>query len=133
MHSLATMTGVPREHPGDLVLCSANGGYVTKHAIGLYSTEPPAAARSATPTCRTRSTASRRRQVVGDYRGPATVESYTVMHGPEGPEVALVTALTPAGQRVLANSRDAATMASFMAEEPIGRAAEVTADGTLAV
>ena len=55
------------------------------------------------------------------------------MHGAEGPEVALVTALTPAGQRVLATSRDAATMASFMADEPIGRAAEIAPDGTLAV
>ena len=132
MHSLATMVGVAREHPGDLVLCSANGGYVTKHAIGLYSSEPPpqpfrhADVQDEVDRFPTR-------QAVGDYQGPATVESYTVMHGAEGPEVALVTALTPAGQRVLANSRDADTMASFMAEEPIGRAAEVTADGTLAV
>ena len=35
------MTAVAREHPGDLVLVSANGGFVTKHAIGLYATEPP--------------------------------------------------------------------------------------------
>ena len=73
------------------------------------------------------------RQVDGDYRGPATIEAYTVMHGAEGPEVALVTALTPGGQRVLATNRDAATMASFMADEPIGRAAEIAPDGTLAV
>ena len=40
------------------------------------------------------------------------------MHGADGPEVALVTALTPAGRRVLATTEDAAAMTSFMADEP---------------
>ena len=132
MHSLATMTAVAREHPGDLVLVSANGGFVTKHAIGLYATEPPSRPfRHADVQDEVDRFPSR--QVDGDYRGPATIEAYTVMHGAEGPEVALVTALTPGGRRVLATSRDAATMASFMADEPIGRAAEIAPDGTLAV
>ena len=132
MHSLATMTAVAREHPGDLVLVSANGGFVTKHAIGLYATEPPSRPfRHADVQDEVDRFPSR--QVDGDYRGPATIEAYTVMHGAEGPEVALVTALTPGGQRVLATSRDAATMTSFMADEPIGRAAEIAPDGTLAV
>jgi len=109
------------------------GKHFTNPAVNwLYSSEPPPQPfRHADVQDEVDRFPTRR--AVGDYQGPATVESYTVMHGAEGPEVALVTALTPAGQRVLANSRDADTMASFMAEEPIGRAAEVTADGTLAV
>ena len=119
MHSLATMTAVAREHPGDLVLVSANGGFVTKHAIGLYATEPPSRPfRHA--DVQDEVDRFPRRQVDGDYGGPATIEAYTVMHGADGPEVALVTALTPAGRRVLATTRDAATMTSFMADEPIG-------------
>ena len=39
MHSIATMVDVARQHPGELCLCSANGGFVTKHAIGLYTTD----------------------------------------------------------------------------------------------
>jgi hypothetical protein len=61
------------------------------------------------------------------------VEAYTVMHGHEGPEVALVTALTPDGDRVLGTTRDATTMASFMEAEPIGRPAEVGAEALIEV
>ena len=41
-HSIATMVGLLRADPGALGLVTANGGYVTKHTLGLYSTEPPA-------------------------------------------------------------------------------------------
>ncbi|MEA3056571.1 MAG: acetyl-CoA C-acetyltransferase, partial [Actinomycetota bacterium] len=40
-HSIATMAGVVRNDPGSYGFCSANGGYTTKHAMGVYSTTPP--------------------------------------------------------------------------------------------
>ena len=100
-HSIATMASVLREHPGDVGLVTANGGFVTKHAFGVYSTEPPASGfrwdkpqadidASFTPT------------PVADaaYEGPITVEAYTVMHDREGaPELGIVAARTPAGER----------------------------------
>ena len=42
MHSIATMVDALRDDPGTTGLVWANGGYLTKHAFGLYSTEPPA-------------------------------------------------------------------------------------------
>ena len=127
MHSIATMAGVLRSHPGDIGLCSANGGYVTKHAIGLYSTTPPAQPFrhrdvqdevDRVPT----------RELDPGYRGPATVESYTVMHDHEGPQVAIAAVLSPSGTRNWARSRDVAAMASMMTDEPIGRAVDVHGD-----
>lgn len=41
-HSIGRMVELLRESPGEYGLCTALGWYVTKHAIGLYSTEPPA-------------------------------------------------------------------------------------------
>ena len=120
MHSIASMAQVLREHPGELGLCSANGGYVTKHAMGLYSTEPPAggfrhedvqAEVDRAPT----------REVTGEHVGPATIEGYTVMHDHNGPNVALIAALTPQGVRTFARSTDPATMATLVAEEAVGR------------
>ncbi len=120
MHSIASMAQVLREHPGEIGLCSANGGYVTKHAMGLYSTEPPAggfrhedvqAEVDRAPT----------RQVTGDHVGPATIEGYAVMHDHNGPNVALIAALTPQGVRTFARSSDPATMATLVAEEAVGR------------
>ena len=43
MHAIATVVGDLREQPGEHGLVWANGGYVTKHAFGVYGTEPPAA------------------------------------------------------------------------------------------
>jgi acetyl-CoA C-acetyltransferase len=130
MHSIATMTGVLREHLGDLGLCSANGGYVTKHAIGLYSTEPPPQPfRHADVQDEVDRFPSR--EVAPGYEGPATLESYTVMHGHEGPEVALLAALTPDGRRILGRNRDQSTMAGLMRDEPIGRPAQAGADGVI--
>jgi acetyl-CoA C-acetyltransferase len=73
------------------------------------------------------------RQVAADYTGPATVEAYTVMHGHDGPEIALLTALTPDGRRVLGANRDPSTMASFMEDEPIGRPADVGPEALIEV
>src|SRR3954447_1425464 len=42
-HSIATMVGVLRDDPGSIGLVSASGGFLTKHAFGVYSTSPPPA------------------------------------------------------------------------------------------
>ena len=42
MHAIATVTKDLREQPGEKGLVWANGGYATKHAFGVYGTEPPA-------------------------------------------------------------------------------------------
>jgi acetyl-CoA C-acetyltransferase len=132
MHSIATMTGVLREHPGELGLCSANGGYVTKHAIGLYSTEPPPRPFGHADVQEEVDRAPRR-EAVDDYTGPATLESYTVMHGHDGPEVALVSALTPQGQRVLGSNRDGGVMRALMEREHIGKPVEVRPEAAIEV
>ena len=130
MHGIATMAEVLRSHPADLGLVTANGGFVTKHAIGLYSTEPPS-----TPF-RHRDVQDEvdcfpTRDVLANYSGPVTIEAYTVMYGHEGAERALVAALTPTGERVLTSSNDAALMAAMTTVEHIGRAAEVDPSATV--
>jgi hypothetical protein len=42
MHSVATMAELLVANPGRRGLITANGGYLTKHSFGVYSTEPPA-------------------------------------------------------------------------------------------
>lgn len=123
-HGIAAMADVLRADPGAIGLNSANGGFITKHALGIYSTEPPpqpfqhADVQDQVDRFPTR-------EVAEDHVGRATVESYTVMHGHEGPEVALIAALTPDGRRTWARSTDPATMASMMQAEAVGRAAEI--------
>ena len=129
-HSIAAMIETLRANPGDVGLVSANGGFLTKHAIGLYSTNPSATPYQAAdvqdvvdqvaPT-----------DVDPDYAGPATVEAYTVMHNSEGPEVGLCAVRTPAGARTWGRVTDMAAASSMMVEEAIGRDGNLAADGVL--
>jgi acetyl-CoA C-acetyltransferase len=131
MHGIATMHGLLRDDPDALGLCTANGGYTTKHAFGVYGARPPAAgfrhddlqaAVDALP----------RREEAGDHTGAVTVESYTVMHDRSGqPETALLAVLTPDGRRGFGSSTDADTRAELLAVSGVGRAAQLGADGSV--
>jgi len=120
-HSIATMADVLRDDPGSLGLVSANGGFITKHSFGVYSTRPPA-----TPfrweNCQAAVDALPARAFTVDHDGAATIEAYTVMHGRHGAEVALAACLTPDGVRTWARSDDPDTMAAMQVDEFVGRA-----------
>jgi acetyl-CoA C-acetyltransferase len=126
-HSVAAMTGVLRSDPGSRGLVTAVGGFLSKHAMGVYSTDPPSGPfvwEDATPGGATRA-------VAAAAEGPATVEAYTVMHSREGPEVALFACLLPDGRRAWAHSSDPAVMKGGTTEELIGRPARL--DGSRSV
>ncbi len=129
-HSIATMIGVLRNDPGAVGLVSANGGFLTKHAIGLYSTEAPDTPfRSAdvqdlvdaVPTT----------AAAPDHTGSVTVEAYTVMHGSDGPEVGLCALRTPDGRRTWGRVTEASAASEMTTVDVIGRTGTVDAEGTL--
>lgn len=129
-HSIATMIDVLREDAGAIGLVSANGGFLTKHAIGLYSTAPPAHAFSSAnvqdEVDQVPST-----PVAKDHVGPVTIEAYTVMHTAEGPEAGLCALKTPAGARTWGRVTDVAVAEQMTREEAIGRTGDLDADGVL--
>lgn len=133
-HGIATMVDRLRAEPGAIGLCTANGGLTTKHALGLYSTEPPAQPFARLVT-QDEADAAPRRDVVGDdHEGPITVEAYTVMHGRDGTrEVGFVAGLLADGRRTWCSSNDADLLATLVAEECCGRSAHRRADGTVAL
>jgi hypothetical protein len=53
------------------------------------------------------------------------------MHGHEGPELGLVTALLDDGRRTMANTRDQATMAELVANDCCGRPVAIDAGATV--
>lgn len=129
MHSIATTTGLLRDDPDAVGLCTANGGYTTKHSFGVYRGRPPAggfraedlqAAVDETPS----------RPAADDYAGPVTVETYTVMHDRGGePETGLFAMLTPEGGRTWGSTHDRATLDEMVATEVVGRGAQLDAEG----
>jgi acetyl-CoA C-acetyltransferase len=132
MHSIATMVEVLRADSGSKGLVTANGGYLAKHAFGVYSTEPPRGPfRHESPQQRV--DALPRREVSIDHRGTATIESYTVMYGLAGAEVGHAACLLEDGRRTWANTRDAETMDAMTREELCGRPVEIDGRGSFAL
>jgi acetyl-CoA C-acetyltransferase len=124
MHSVARAVELLREQREARCLITANGGYLTKHAFGVYSAQPPAkpfqhqdvqAEVDATPS----------REVALAFDGDATVESYTVMYGPEGPAMGHVVCRLPDGRRAWANCEDPGTLDSMTREEFCGKPVRV--------
>ena len=129
--AIAAMVNRIREQPG-IGLVHANGGYVTKHAFGIYSDQPGdhfmnlnvAGEASSLP----------RRQTDPGFSGEATVEAYSVVHGREGvPTHALVALRTGTGARIWGTTRDVGTLHAMLVEEHIGRNAELSPDGTVSL
>ncbi|HET9610421.1 MAG TPA: acetyl-CoA acetyltransferase [Acidimicrobiales bacterium] len=135
-HAIAAMVGVLRDDPGALGLVTANGGYITKHALGLYSTEPPPAGFRWADVQHEVDRLPRREvcESVDDTgAGTATVESWVVPHGRDGgPERVLASCLLDDGRRAWAFSDDEATVAEMRSgAEQIGRAVKVDPAGAL--
>jgi acetyl-CoA C-acetyltransferase len=135
MHAIATVMRELREAPGTNGLVWANGGYTTKHAFGVYSTNPPAAEfRHAYPQAEIDAMPRRELALPADAVGSATVEAYTVMHDRDGnPEEVLCTALLADGRRAWGSSKDATLAAAFCDGEWVGRTVTLDASGTVHV
>lgn len=129
-HSIATMAELLASGPAKLGLITANGGYLTKHAFGVYGTEPPAngfrwenvqSAVDAEPTT----------PVHVEWSGTGTVETWTTPFTREGaPEKAFVAVRTPDGARTLAVVTDADQARVSVEEDIAGAAIDVNADGS---
>ena len=135
-HSLAAMVGVLRADPGSLGLVSANGGYLTKHVLGLYSTSPPPSGAFRSASVQAEVDALPARELCEDV-GPSgvsgVVESWAVTHDRSGaPERAIATVLLDDARRAWADSTAADTLAELVSgAEQIGRAVKITPSGTL--
>ncbi len=129
MHSIATMMDVLRNKRGKFGLLNANGWFVTKHSMGIYSTVPLQG--------------EWQREDPADYQqaileqehppftetphGNASIEAYTVVHGREGVKRALIIGLLEDGTRFIAETPDDQhTLQWMMSREMIGATGTVT-------
>jgi acetyl-CoA C-acetyltransferase len=115
-HAVATMWQRLTEDPGAFGMCTANGGLLTKHAIGIYSTQVPRS--QPVPV---EATSGPERQADPDYEGSAAMEAFTVMYDADGcPTQAFVACLTPHERRVLVSTTSECLMSQLLDEEPVG-------------
>lgn len=113
MHAVAAMAEKLRNNPGKKGLVTANGWYITKHAIGIYSTEP-----NKTPWQREDPVSYQKNidsqphpESVQNPSGQGTIETYTVIYGREGePVQGIIIGRIKDGKRFIANTPEDRTL-----------------------
>lgn len=126
-HAICEAVERVRGERGSYALVGANGGWMSKYATGIYSTEPADWAGGERFTKLPRATnAVPRSDAPFDS---ATVESYTINHSKTGSDAVWV-GRNASGERVVGNAdlNDDATRAAFEGGEPFGAKLTVTRD-----
>ncbi|MFJ4653527.1 crotonase/enoyl-CoA hydratase family protein [Nocardia sp. NPDC088792] len=126
-HAVASLVPRLRAEPESFGLASSLGWYLTKHALGVYSATPPKQAfRHLTPVIEHPPA----RPARTEYTGEAVVEAYTLPYDRHGdPEAAIVSLLTPKGERVLLRSTDSALLARLGEDDLLGLPVTVSEEG----
>ncbi len=128
MHGVATMVERLRARPGAFGLCTANGWFLTKQSVGVYSTRPFEGGwkREDPAVIQRRIDALPHPEIVHDPEGPATIETYTVVHTREAYRMGIVIGRDARGRRFVANTpADPATLADLERVEGVGRRGHV--------
>ncbi len=123
LHGIAEMVATLRRDPTSHGLVLANGGWMTKEAVGVYSAQKPARFVPAEPY------ATPPEQVTlckEDCEG--VLETFTVTHGKQGPEKGIIFARLEDGRRALANASSEALATLREDASPVGRKVAITVD-----
>jgi acetyl-CoA C-acetyltransferase len=130
-HSIAQMMDEVRDKPGSKGMVTANGNYVTKQSAGIYSTMPATKPFAPKDSAIYQAAIDRDKgpAVTEVANGPATVETYTVMHDRKGPSYAILFGRMPDGSRFIANTPDDTRLLQDMVDhDAIGLCGRVTND-----
>ncbi|MEM7749485.1 MAG: acetyl-CoA acetyltransferase, partial [Pseudomonadota bacterium] len=117
-HSIAEMMNRVRADPGCKGMVTANGNYVTKQSAGVYSTEAPskAFAPKDPKIYQAEIDADKGPATTEQASGPATIETYTVMHDRSGPSYGILFGRLEDGTRFIANTPEEGALLQEMTE-----------------
>jgi len=132
LHAIATLVDTLRRERAARGMVVANGGYLSKHSVGIYAGMPPAGGWQ--PPAPTMTLDHVARHVDESATGAAQIESYAAIHSRAGPADGFVVARMLADDaRVMARVRadDRAALEALFAEQVIGRHIAISRDGDL--
>jgi acetyl-CoA C-acetyltransferase len=107
LHAIAEMVLRLRAKPGSSGFVWGNGGHLTKHSFGIYSMRAPDVPWQEAPNAALQSAVNAEQSPPIDAHpsGAARIETYTVVHGKEGPASGIVIGrLADGGARFVANT-----------------------------
>ncbi|WP_250030076.1 acetyl-CoA acetyltransferase [Paractinoplanes maris] len=127
MHAIAETVSRVRSAPGSYAFVGANGGIMSKHSTGVYTTDPYGFRRSESARIQAELDAVPAPGEATAADGPAVIETWTVKHGRDGSREGIVLGrLEDDGRRFVA--RADAVLDLLSEGEPIG--ARVTVKST---
>lgn len=130
LHSIATMMNVLRDDPVELGFVSSIGGWLAKHAFGVYGARPPEQGfRYA--DCDLEALPIPARPFDAEATGEAVIETYLLSCVQGEPVGATFSCLFEDGRRNWATSEDPALFEAMQRDEFCGRAAHVRSQGVL--
>jgi acetyl-CoA C-acetyltransferase len=104
-HALCAMVATLRQNPGEVGMLYGQGGFFTKHHALIVSAAPPSAPLAGNYSVQTAADSMRGPvpELLEHYRGPARIETYTVLYDRDGAPVQGALVLrTPKGARTMA-------------------------------
>ncbi len=119
MHGVATTVRALRGRRGASGLVGANGGFLSKYSVGVYSTEPRDWRGFDSRRLQAEIDAWPAPRVDQTHAGDARIETYTIDYAGERPR-GIVIARTENGARLAAGVEDEALVSRMIAEEPLG-------------
>lgn len=130
-HAIATMIGEVRR-TGRTGLLTANSGYLTKHAIGVYAPQPPGSFRRASVQAAV--DADPTVGIAMAHDGPAELEAWCVLFDRDGePERGMASLRLRDGRRTLASTTDPDLVTRLVTDEAEGTRARVCSDASFAL
>jgi acetyl-CoA C-acetyltransferase len=119
MHAIASMARKLRRLPGVLGLVGANGGFLTKYSVGVYSTAPTEWRGFDSTPLQREVDAWEAPTLAPDYAGEATIETYTIDYAGNEPR-GVVIGRTGEGARFAAAAEDAEIVRRLISDDPLG-------------
>tara|TARA_B110000444_G_C18817054_1_gene585699 strand:- start:390 stop:1859 length:1470 start_codon:yes stop_codon:yes gene_type:complete len=125
LQSLAAMTKILRNNPGDHGLVSGIGGWMGKHALGLYSTDKPVNGYCY-KNCKDLVADQPQREYIDDYQGDAMIETYALDFTRQGnPKSAILACLTDDGRRAWARIDNIIDLQTMVDKEVCGMRVQI--------
>jgi acetyl-CoA C-acetyltransferase len=129
LQSTARMMDVLREDPGSTGLVTSVSGMITKHGLGLWSTNPANKGFQAADVSAQALATTAMAVADPDYMGPAEVVAYTVTYEGDAPQtgIAIARAERPGAlTHTVAVTTDPSLVAELVSSEGVGRRITVT-------
>jgi acetyl-CoA C-acetyltransferase len=119
MHAIASMVRWLRAHPGKVGFVGANGGFLSKYSVGIYSTKPAQWRGFDSHGLQAEIDAWPAPPRADDSVTTGKVLTYTIDYGKETPRGIFICA-TPKGARFAAMTEDADLVGWLIEHEPLG-------------